>query len=38
MFTAVWSASTMPVNSAAVSATVTERTPMVSISRATSLR
>ena len=36
MFTAVWSASTMPVKSAAVSATVTERTPMMSISRATS--
>src|SRR5690242_18148747 len=36
MFTAVWRASTMPVNSAAVSATVSERTPMRSISRATS--
>src|SRR5260370_1268759 len=36
MSTAVWSAGTIPVNSAAVSATVSERTPMMSISRATS--
>src|SRR6185503_20873788 len=36
MFTAVWSARTMPVKSAAVRATVSERTPMMSTSRATS--
>ena len=36
MFTAVCNASTMPVNSAAVSATTSDRTPMMSISRATS--
>src|SRR3990167_3484018 len=35
MFTALWSARTIPVKSAAVRATATDRTPMVSISRAT---
>ena len=38
MFTALCSASTMPVKSAAVSATTRERMPMTSISRATSQR
>ena len=36
MFTALCSAKTMPVKTEAVSATPSERTPMISISRTTS--